>query len=240
MSLKREMTLHEARIIAVRLVKLFQPACEWIEIGGSLRRQNPIIKDIELVIIPKVQEKNFKHKKGQKDISSFIHIIEETTIQSILDGLSSKQITILKNGPKYKQIYFHEDKVQLDLFIASKLNLGLILMIRTGSADYAKNFMIELKKQGQYESKDGYLLEKESQRRIPVPTERELYRIVGFPYCEPKDRFDRIYPTQEVEQNTYTCVECGEEFITKFILNPEKARCYICYKANPNYYTMEA
>jgi DNA polymerase/3'-5' exonuclease PolX len=47
------MQLKEAQQIAQKYVELLRPYCKRIEIAGSIRRQRPEVKDIEIVCIPK-------------------------------------------------------------------------------------------------------------------------------------------------------------------------------------------
>ena len=46
------MELEKARAIAEELKALLEPACERIMIAGSIRRQKPMVNDIELLCIP--------------------------------------------------------------------------------------------------------------------------------------------------------------------------------------------
>lgn len=48
--------LAQARAVADLLVSYLAPACERIEIAGSIRREVPEVKDIELVAIPRWEE----------------------------------------------------------------------------------------------------------------------------------------------------------------------------------------
>ena len=47
--------LMEATGLAGELVALLQPACERIEIAGSIRRQRPDVGDVELVVVPRLK-----------------------------------------------------------------------------------------------------------------------------------------------------------------------------------------
>ena len=47
------MRLEEARDIAKRVKEKLMPHCERIEIVGSIRREKPIVHDIDMVLIPK-------------------------------------------------------------------------------------------------------------------------------------------------------------------------------------------
>ena len=49
------MELEKAKVIANIVVKALEPFCDKIEIVGSIRRQKPTVKDIDLVLIPRDQ-----------------------------------------------------------------------------------------------------------------------------------------------------------------------------------------
>jgi len=47
------MLLAEARKLAEQMVERLRPACDKIEIAGSVRRGKPEVKDIEIVCLPR-------------------------------------------------------------------------------------------------------------------------------------------------------------------------------------------
>ena len=55
------MTLERAKEIAEKVVSQLSPYCERIEIAGSVRREKPFPKDVEIVCIPRGKDyANFK------------------------------------------------------------------------------------------------------------------------------------------------------------------------------------
>ena len=154
------MEFKEAFNIANIIKILFRPYCSRIEIAGSLRREKPEVKDIEIVAIP---EDRFqlglivnKWKKIRGDV-----------------------------GGKYLQRELPEG-INLDLFFATEKNWGHILAIRTGSAEFSHKVLgIGWVKAG-YKSKEG-ILHKED-RPIEIREEKDLFNLIGISYVEPKDR----------------------------------------------------
>lgn len=73
--------LAKIRPIALKLVERLHPYCEKIEIAGSIRRGKPLVKDIEIVTIPKM---HYQH--GLFGISS--QVISNELLE-FLDGLAS-------------------------------------------------------------------------------------------------------------------------------------------------------
>ncbi len=47
------MKLSQAQNLAERIIETMQPFCQRVAIGGSIRREKPEVKDIEIVAIPK-------------------------------------------------------------------------------------------------------------------------------------------------------------------------------------------
>ena len=114
------MLIAEAKPIENKLKAFLEPYCERIEIAGSIRRKKEIVKDVELVLIPKNANKLF-NVLG-------LHLLK--TIGGI---------RYLKNGDKYKQFFYLG--IKIDLFVACPENWGYIFAIRTGSENYSHNIL---------------------------------------------------------------------------------------------------
>ena len=50
---RAEIRLEEAKRIAGDLVAMLSPHCERIAVAGSIRRQRPVVHDLDLVLIPR-------------------------------------------------------------------------------------------------------------------------------------------------------------------------------------------
>lgn len=195
MSLKVVMSLEQAKQHAESLIRTFSPFCERIEIAGSIRRQKFEIGDIELVVIPKIEAKKNQGLGAFLNIDTKPKKVNQLE-KAIVTMIQHDDCKLKKNGPKYKELIY-PGLYKLDLFIANHDNFGVIYMIRTGSAVYSKMFMTEINKIGKYRIKDGFLwLRNGSQgfpQKIPVKTEKDLFKIVGFPYKDPEERIQSIY-----------------------------------------------
>jgi DNA polymerase/3'-5' exonuclease PolX len=95
---------------AMRFIKLIEPHVIKSEIAGSIRREQPMVSDIEIVCLEDMNNplKNLFHK-GFKGM--------------------------VKNGDRFKQFKYPE--VSIDLFIAQPHDYGRILAIRTGSSVFS-------------------------------------------------------------------------------------------------------
>lgn len=127
---------HEkAMKIANRFIKRLERHCHRIEIAGSLRREVPEVKDIELVVQP--LGKAFSHFVPFETVYRY-------PIYRYLDKLrSNSQFKFLKDGNKFKQIAIlnkhGEELIKIDLFlVVFPDQFGCVFLIRTGPADFSK------------------------------------------------------------------------------------------------------
>lgn len=147
--------------IARYVKQILEPHCERITIAGSLRREKPEVKDIEIIAIPKS---------------------DRTELTTIVNNW--KKVRGEVTG-KYTQRILPEG-IKLDLFFATKENWGLILAIRTGSAEYSHKVLgVGWVKAG-YKSKEGML--HKNDEPIEVREEKDLFNLIGISYVEPKGR----------------------------------------------------
>ncbi|NOS85248.1 MAG: hypothetical protein HOP31_08925 [Ignavibacteria bacterium] len=159
------MLLTEAKPIAESLKVLLEPYCERIEIAGSIRREKEIVKDIEIVLIPKQANKLF-NVLG-------LHLLK-----------LNRDFQYIKNGEKYKQFYYQGIKV--DLFVAHLDNWGYIFAIRTGSVEYSHNVLASGWVKKGFNGVNGFLTRKGE--IIPVREEIDLFNLIGIPYLSPRAR----------------------------------------------------
>ena len=125
------MQLQKAQSIANNLVNILSLYCEpgRCHIAGSVRRQKPEVKDIEIVCQPLVEE--YKDLFGavqdsirNKDFVYSVDILGKAIKGSALHG-------------RYKQIALPQG-INLDLFMPDPADYFRQLTIRTGSAEYVK------------------------------------------------------------------------------------------------------
>lgn len=111
--------LSEARTIANKVLEHVTPAMDRIEIAGSIRREKPVVGDIELVALVANQEK-------------LLQLLGDVgqTIKPSVPG-------VIPWTPKPDSRYIRvrlEEGMNLDLFIAKPENWGGLFLMRTGSA----------------------------------------------------------------------------------------------------------
>lgn len=187
--LKRQFS--EIEPIARELQSLLRPACHRIEIAGSIRRHRPEVGDIELVAIPRIET---------VEVPVFESLFSSVKVETVnllwraLEGLGDK-IERLKWGDKYRAFLWPTDEtrnVQVDLFTADRDNWGLIFLIRTGSAEYSRHIVTELRRHGLVA--DGGRVYRRGQNGnpigtpIPTPEEDDIFRMVKKRVLVPLDR----------------------------------------------------
>jgi DNA polymerase/3'-5' exonuclease PolX len=125
----------DALKIARRLMERLGPACERIEIKGSISRLKPDVKDIEIVAKPILKPPRVEF--GQKKIF-------KTPLDAILDELyESKRLVAVANGDKLKKIRIFRESdwnylITLDLFLVTPPSeWGVEAVIRTGPSDFS-------------------------------------------------------------------------------------------------------
>lgn len=160
------MKYEEALIIAEKVKSVLSPHCERIEIAGSIRRKKAVVKDIEIVAIPKPYDTGLFE-------SGIAPVVNQW--QKVKGELPCK----------YTQRMLPEG-IKLDLFFAERDNWGLIYAIRTGSADYSHKVLATGWVKRGYKSEGGYLIA--NGKQVAIPEEKELFERIGIPFLAPELR----------------------------------------------------
>lgn len=172
------MKLERSQEIAQSLIADLKPVCHIIEIGGSVRRKKPEVKDIELVCIPVFDQVPTGQMSFEGDpITSFENLLFEHI------ATNDDKYDIIKMGEKYAQI--EVSGIKVDVFTATFRTWGYIFMLRTGPAEFSKWVVTELKKNG-LEPKDGEVFHHGTP--CTIPSEEDLFFLLGIDYIEPENR----------------------------------------------------
>lgn len=191
------MTKHQIAVafrLANELIEELRPACERIEIAGSIRRQVPMVKDIELVACPK----RFTDLLGEPAGSKLDPVLQALMV----DG----RVAPIKNGQRYKQLLLRIDgdaTIKVDLFLVSAEAWGPALAIRTGPAEFSRRLVINRCHGGLLADgltmADGYRLWRgrvvheggeleQTGTLVPCADEREFFEKHAGGWREPEDR----------------------------------------------------
>lgn len=165
--------------VAEMVVERLRPATHRIEIAGSLRRHKPMVSDIEIVAIPRL------------DTNLLGEPLEVGDVDRLLAGWP---IELTKNGPKYKQFSFAGSTGQtytVDLFLQPDPRTWAVnFMIRTGSAEFSKRMLTPQAGGGYkplgYEVRDGLVWKHGTP--LELTTEEQIFTLWGMDYVFPEDR----------------------------------------------------
>lgn len=167
---------------AERVVEALRPYCQRIEIAGSLRRNRPMVGDIEIVALPTIDR--FQTDLFGKDY------LEKSRLDYFLQD---NNVPLIKDGPKMKQ--FNYGRFTVDLFLPeSSAHWGCIFLIRTGSSQFSKWLMTDAQHQAGLRFKDGRLTRQDLP--LDTPEETDVLQALGLPWIPPNMRDDHLWLEQ--------------------------------------------
>ena len=168
---------------AVALQALLEPACERFLLAGSLRRKSPMVGDIEIVAIPKVEEAldMFGMSTGQG--------------WSLLDDALSAapDLVLRKDGTKFKQFVFGvgDQAITVDLFLPTTETWGVIATIRTGCAEFSNWLVTERRKGGGCPTgmafREGRIIGYDG-KPLSTPEEADVFAALELDWIAPEER----------------------------------------------------
>jgi DNA polymerase/3'-5' exonuclease PolX len=186
----------EALRRALALTGALDSACERLEIAGSLRRAKPTVRDIELVALPR-----FEDRAGEDLWSTdATHDLLEERIAELLAArfLEARQVanhradgrveTQTKLGPAFKALVYRG--IPVDLFIVrGSASWGCIYALRTGPGDWNTKLVTDCQAigrrvaggQAERWAGDGWVA-------VPTPEETDFFAALGQPWVDPEDR----------------------------------------------------
>ncbi len=159
------MELRTAVKVAEEVVKQLEPYCQKICVVGSIRRQKPIVRDIDIVVIPKNQGR----------------------LALALTTLGKK----IKSGPAIHSCWYYSSTytqvVQVDIYIANETTWPTLLLIRTGSKEYNIKLCRRAHDLVMILHADGSGLELPAGRYVPK-SEEDIFEKLKLPYVPPEGR----------------------------------------------------
>jgi DNA polymerase/3'-5' exonuclease PolX len=191
------MPAREAERVANRFAALIAGCCEQLVIAGSLRRMRADVGDIEICAVPQVVDR----PTGLfAEITEPLNLLDEILGRMEREGEISRRAAGESQrtawGPYYKRLSF--EGYPFDLFTPEAPRFGLILTIRTGPAAWSHQLVTPRgtkTRDGRdglmptyLRVQDGWLTERTSGRRIPTPTERDVFDHMQLRWLEPEDR----------------------------------------------------
>ena len=165
------MQLAKASKIALQLVDQLGPYCDRIAVAGSIRRQKPEVKDIDIVAIP---NEDRLMEGGFFDQRSLVPTLADPSATAI--GL---------NGPRIAS--FRYAGAPVDIYWATPETWATLLLIRTGSKEHNIRLCGLARRRGfhLHASGDGLF---RNGTRIAWESEQDLFRALDIPYVAPERR----------------------------------------------------
>ncbi|MBA7681609.1 hypothetical protein ES703_89949 [subsurface metagenome] len=154
------MELEKAKVIADTVVKALEPYCDRVVVAGSIRRQKPTVRDIDLVLV----------------------VRDRQNLDSALMRMGSYKMS----GMKIARIEM--DSIPLDIYFATPETFATLLLIRTGSVESNIRLATLAKKRGWRLAASGGGLFNEHGERIAGDSEKSIYEALGVPYQRPEER----------------------------------------------------
>jgi DNA polymerase/3'-5' exonuclease PolX len=183
------MILSDARSRAMALRELLAPACERIEVAGSIRRGKPEVKDAEIVAIPWLEEITELALFGPQ--RSVVHSALWTLVHELVSTPSSGLTRhppigdrAAPWGDRYRKLLW--DGLPVDLFTATPDTWGAIALIRTGPSAFSKEWVTEIRGFG-YRMENGVVVD-EVGCLVPVPDEATAFALAGWAYVPAGER----------------------------------------------------
>jgi DNA polymerase (family 10) len=163
---------------ADRLVERLRPFCHRIEIAGSIRRQRAEVGDVDLVAIAKEEE--------GRDLFGQVVARRNLLAKEIVRWCAAEKWRLEKAGRDY--LVFHAKGVQVDLWFASEITFGSLLLCRTGSARH--NIWLAERAQRRGAKWHPYVGLYQANRCIASRSEEDIYAALGLPLLDPVNQRD--------------------------------------------------
>ena len=203
--MRRRMPAEEVRPIAEELLARILPACDRAEIVGSLRRELAEVGDIEILAAPKIEPLGdlFGAPSGQVR-----NLLDELASEMVESGeLSMRQFprtgrsgqrglwdaadSSQRWGTRYKAAVYRG--IPVDLFCCIEpAQWGVLMLIRTGPAEFAKRFVTQRAKGGVLPDwavvHHGAIYHQEELQPIATPEEEDVFRVLGLGVIPPRYR----------------------------------------------------
>jgi DNA polymerase/3'-5' exonuclease PolX len=194
MSDKVKFPLALARGVARKIVEQLQPACQRIQIAGSVRRGKALVGDVEIVYVPRfVEVKNPESLFGDETVS--VNAADAVIDQLIAGGCLAKRQNVLGRvawGEENKLARAVKTGLPVDLFSTTAESWWNYMVCRTGSSE--TNMRIAKAAQAKHcqwcPTRAGFLqiFASGEHRMWIMKSEQEVFNFVGLPYLEPEER----------------------------------------------------
>ena len=186
---KTKFQADEAKSVAAEIMRWLDPVCERLVVAGSLRREKPVVGDVELLYLPKIENRNDPSDMfASKDVNLADEAIATMESAGVLER---RKNTIGREtfGPLNKLMRHRASGIPVDLFCEPSLaDWFRSLVIRTGPKEMNVRLITTAAKRGIGVHAYGTGLTDMRGAPIACDSEERFFEICGARYLEPKDR----------------------------------------------------
>jgi DNA polymerase/3'-5' exonuclease PolX len=183
------MDYRTAKSYADKIIPWLEPMCVQLSIVGSIRRHRELVKDVDIVCVPKLKE-------APKDLLGENCGTPENPLRTMfIDYVASRKGTWVLSEPASdaKQILVNLARCQLDLWCANLDNYATRQLCRTGSMEHNVWLCQYAKTKGlNWDPYTGLWAEDQTQpdgrKYLHTPTEDSIYVALGLDPIDPVDR----------------------------------------------------
>lgn len=184
---KKRYPRQQAEFVARQIGSLLKPACSRIIIAGSLRRGSPLVGDVEIVYIPKLER-----RPSQEDFFSSVdvNLADEIILRLEKEGVIERRTNVNGStmfGAKNKLMRHRETGIPVDLFATEEANWFNYLVCRTGPAESNTAIATAAKRQGWRWCPYGPGFQRNGSY-YPIYGEAMVFKFAGIPM--PKKRVE--------------------------------------------------
>lgn len=176
----------QAHRVATAIVDSLRPACERIEIAGSLRRKRYLVHDIDLVLISRLE----RIQAPQRGLFAADDTVEQRAIDGCLIALQEAgKIGDLAISDKIIRCMAIKSGIPIDIYLAKPSTWATILLIRTGSKEHNIMLARRARQRGLILKADGTgLISANGKPAGAFLEEERLFRFLGLRYVPPENR----------------------------------------------------
>lgn len=178
----------QVRAVADKVLERFAPGCTRIALAGSLRREKPLIGDIEIVAIPRFERPTLGAQCGWSEVDKLLAQFEASGGLHIRKGAKNRG-----HERKYVQFTFtvNAGLYVVDLFLQpDPATWGCNYLVRTGSAEFSQR-MVTPQSQGGYKPA-GFAIEGarvwQDGVALDTPDEEDIFALWDMDPVDPKER----------------------------------------------------
>lgn len=187
--------------IAEALRAELAPACARVEIAGSVRRQKPIVHDLELVLIShtvtRSEPADLFTERTWEELRIWDAVEELRLDGRAIPCLTSSAVPVpmeperwqeKKRGARLLKLLLPKPKLFAELYIVTPETWGALYTIRTGSAEFSKRLVMHWTQlSGAGHVKDGRLCLPtwRGGKPISTPEEADVFRACRLSWLDP-------------------------------------------------------